>query len=300
MTRGVCSQPRENRAEPCGRSRSLAELATRPFVRGVNGVSTNAVTRQVSCFPALPIDIPRSSYNFRLAVLSSVRGLIREQGRMSCVDGVQRPRPACVTGRDPIRQPRRQWNASRWVEEERQRERDQRHRFVIELAQYRRRPAEGGRPLIRKFRGYLSLLRIRHFNKRLSSHEIFFHRRYLNTTSAGSPSSFEATHLHGRARRNWSLSVECMSPATTSRSSPGREFNGDFRAGLSQLVRVRRREWPDVSAGGCRFIRRGPVGFSLGLFSMRRVVTPSRVLSTVKGPYALWVGYIRTAPHQHG
>jgi hypothetical protein len=61
---------------------------------------------------------------------------------------------------------------------------------------------------------------------------------------------------------------------------------------------------PGFSAGGYRFIRRGPVGFLLRLFSVRSVTpssywTPSKVLSTGKSPYAFWLGYIRIAPHQH-
>ena len=96
---GEDSQPRENRVGDHV-TRWLAELATLPSVRGVNRVSTNAITREASYFPFLPIDIIRSSYDFRLAVLSSVRGLARVT-RSGVVRGwgFRRPRPACVTGK---------------------------------------------------------------------------------------------------------------------------------------------------------------------------------------------------------
>ena len=109
----------------------------------------------------------------------------------------ERLRFTCVTGGDLIRQPRRQWDVSRQVEEhERRWERDGRHRFAIDLAQ-QATVAVGGRALNQKFRGYFSF-HVRHFNGYLPSNEMFFHRCHLNMTSVDSPSRFEATHLLGR------------------------------------------------------------------------------------------------------
>ena len=39
---------------------------------------------------------------------------------------------------------------------------------------------------------------------------------------------------------------------------------------------------------------------ALGSVTPSSYLTPSKVLSTGKSPYAFWVGYVRTAPHQHG
>ena len=90
------------------------------------------------CLLFVLTDIRRSSDDFRLAVLSSVRSFAQVSDKVErrMWMGFKRPRRTGLTSGDPIRQPRRQWDASCQVEDhERQRERGGRHRFAIELAQ---------------------------------------------------------------------------------------------------------------------------------------------------------------------
>ena len=90
------------------------------------------------------------------------------------------------------------------MEEERRGERDWRRRFVIELAQNRRRPGRWGEGVESEISRMFFSLHIRHFNRHLPSNELFFHRRHLNMAPTGSSSSFDLTAL-ARMGVQWRL-----------------------------------------------------------------------------------------------
>jgi hypothetical protein len=105
------------------------------------------------------------------------------------------------------------------------------------LTQTRRRPGRWGKGVESEISRMFFSLHIRHFNKYLLSNEIFFHRRHPNMAPTSSSSSFDLT-VPARTGVQW-----------------------DCRAGLSQLVRVRRQGKTLTPSGSVTF---APLRISMG------------------------------------